>query len=269
MENLLYIIALYFALGAFAGFTSGLLGIGGGAVIVPGLAYIFALQGFPQAYLMHYAIGTSLAIIVIATLRGLFAYHRTDMVFWPIFKRMLAGLIIGAILGSIVGHFMHSHALEIIFGVFVLVIAAKMLLYQPKSGETRIPGKVGLGAFGLFTGVQSGLLGLGGGTFTIPFLQHFGVDKHTTQMNALACSLVTAVFGAITMMITGNQMGVHPWGAIGYIYWPAWFATAAGTLLTVPLGSRLAYHAPVLLLRRLFVIFLLSVAIHLFWSALH
>ena len=49
----------YLLLGAVAGFFAGLLGIGGGGIMVPVLAMMFAAQGFPDAHLMHLALGTS------------------------------------------------------------------------------------------------------------------------------------------------------------------------------------------------------------------
>ncbi len=267
MENYFVVVLLYIFLGMFAGFSSGLLGIGGGAIIVPGLIMIFQFQHFPEANLVHIAAGTSLAVIVVATLRGLLSYYRPEIRFFEIYKLLIPGLVIGVIGGAILAHYLKAEVLQIIFGVFVVGMALKMLMYHGSSKTYPLPGFLGMNAFALFTGAQSGLLGLGGGTFTIPFLTYCGVDKHSTQMNALAVSLTTAFFGTATVMITGSHVAHLPIGSVGYVYWPAWLAIALGALITVPLGTRLAYRAPVVLLRRLFASFLLIVAVHLFWTA--
>lgn len=268
LHNLVFIVFCYLLLGAFSGFFSGLLGVGSGIIVVPFLAYFFEKLNFPAENIMHLAISTSLAIIFIATLRGLFAYYQPEIKFWPLFRKFLPSLMIGSILGAILGHYLHSRSLEIIFGFFMLLMAIKLFFENDKGNGDKLPGNLGLSSFGVFTGLQSGLLGLGGAVFMVPFLMHYGVNKHVVRMNALACGALTSLVGTMAMMIIGAQVSGLPAGSLGYVYTPAWFFCSIGTLMTVPLGSRLAYHAPVVLLRRIFVIFLLIIAARLLWVAL-
>lgn len=268
LHNFIFVLFCYLLLGIFSGFFSGLLGVGSGIIVVPFLAYFFAKIDFPAANVMHLAISTSLAIIFTATLRGLFAYYQPGIKFWPLFQRFLPSLIIGSIGGAILGHYLHSRSLEIIFGFFVLLMAIKMLFETDEAKTQKLPGNLVLSSFGIFTGLQSGLLGLGGAVFMVPFLMHFGVNKHVVRMNALACGVLTSLVGTIAMIIIGAQVSDLPPWSIGYVYAPAWVMCSIGTLVTVPYGSRLAYHAPVVLLRRIFVVFLLMIAARLLWVAL-
>lgn len=268
LHNVIFVLCCYLLLGAFSGFFSGLLGVGSGIIVVPFLAYFFQKLNFPAESIMHLAISTSLAIIFTATLRGVFAYYQLEIKFWPLFRKFFPSLMIGSILGAILGHYLHSRVLEIIFGFFMLAMAIKLFFEKDKTVTRKLPGNLGLSVFGMFTGLQSGLLGLGGAMFMVPFLTHFGVNKHVLRMNALACGVVTSFVGTVAMMIIGTQVSGLPAGSLGYVYAPAWLVCSIGTLMTVPFGSRLAYHAPVVLLRQIFVVFLLIIAARLLWVAL-
>src|SRR3989339_321690 len=168
LHNVIFVLCCYLLLGAFSGFFSGLLGVGSGIIVVPFLAYFFAKLHFPAENIMHLAIGTSLAIIFTATLRGVFAYYQTGMKFWSLFQKFLPSLIMGSILGAILGHYLHSRSLEIIFGFFMLAMAVKLFFENDKATGRKLPGNLGLSSFGMFTGLQSGLLGLGGAVFMVP-----------------------------------------------------------------------------------------------------
>src|SRR3990167_1986517 len=108
-EHMLMLLFLYFLLGIITGLMSGVLGISGGLVVVPGLAWLFNYANLPPNYIMHFAVGTSLAAMIITTLRAIFAHRHYHIEFWPIFRRLIPGVVLGVVAGVIMGHYLHSH----------------------------------------------------------------------------------------------------------------------------------------------------------------
>lgn len=263
MSEFLIFLPIYFFLGVFAGTMSGLLGIGGGLVVVPGLAYLFEAQHMPAETLMHMAISTSLAVMIITTSRSLRSHLKRHIPFWAIYKQLMPGIIVGATGGAVLAHFLRSNTLGVIFGIVVLLVAVKMLFEGKRPDGHRLPGRIGMASAGVVIGAKSGLLGLGGGTLTIPFLNYCNVSMRKAIVVSSATSLTVAITGSISYAIAG--MGIVPmkhW-MIGYIYWPAWIVVALGSVLFAPLGVYWSHKLPVLILKRIFAVFLLLVGVHM------
>jgi len=163
--SLTLVIMLLLLLGMLAGSLSGLLGIGGGLIVVPGLVEIYQLQGMPAHVIMHMAIGTSLAIMILTTLASLIAHLRRGAYVWPVFIKLLPGILIGTIAGALTAHLLHTDVLKILFGLFVLTVAIHMLSGKRPKPQHHLPGPVGMTVMGLLIGGKSGLLGVGGGCF--------------------------------------------------------------------------------------------------------
>ena len=217
IESFALIIFLYFILGAFAGTLSGLLGIGGGVVIVPGLAYLFSLQPFPQGLIMHMAAGTSLAVIAMGTLRALYAHRRYKVKFFGIYRRLVPGIVVGVVLGVWLAHCLDGRVIRIIFGVFLTLIALRMFFVKKISIHRQLPGKVGMTSVGFLIGGKSGLLGIGGGAITTPFLTYCNVSMREAVMVAIAVSLTVSTVGAVMVGIVGSfSQGLPAWST-GYI----------------------------------------------------
>lgn len=258
------LIIEYVVLGAFAGLLSGLLGIGGGLVVVPGLAFIFAQQHLADANIMQLAAGTSLAVMIFTTGRGLLAHRRWKVDFWSIYKGMLLFVIIGTVCGVLLAHVLHSDVLRIILGVVVFVIVAKLLFWQrPESAEPSLPSRRVSATAATFIGSLSGLLGIGGGTLMTPFLLYFSVPLRQAMVVAIATSLTVALVGSVSFMLAGMHVANLPAHTLGYVYWPAWIGVAVGSLLCAPIGVKLAHRLPTALLTKIFAFFLLLVGIHL------
>jgi len=222
---------IYFVVGIIAGILAGTLGIGSGVFVVPALAFVFAHEHFYPATVMHVAAGTSLATIAVTTSRALFGHLRHNISFWLIYKKMLPGVIIGTIGGAIFAHYLHSRTLSIIFGVIVFLLGIKMFFPAPAPGQRQLPGIVGCSSASLAIGLKSGLLGLGGGAVSTPFLTHFGVPIRQAVVVATAVSLTVSVVGTISFILTGMYAeGLPPWST-GYVYWPAWLGVIAGSLI--------------------------------------
>jgi len=258
------LIILYFVLGAFAGTMSGLLGIGGGVVVVPGLAFLFRLQHFPTQLIMHLAAGTSLAVMIGTTLRALYAHRRHKTKFWYIYRRLMPAIVIGVIFGAILAHYLNSRVIAIIFAFFILIIGIHLLFGKKVSPHRNLPGPLGMWGAGLVIGGKSGLLGVGGGSVMVPFLLYCNVELRTAMVVSIATSLTVSIVGTIAVGMTGMHATGLPPFSTGYIYWPAWIAVVLGSILFAPLGAALSYRIPVLMLRRIFAVFLLLVSLHLF-----
>lgn len=244
------VILMYFSLGALVGIIAGTLGIGGGLIIVPALIWIFQYQNFPTTVQMHLAIGTSLAVLLVTTLRAILAHRKHRIEFWNIFKPLLPGVIVGVLGGSFLGRYMHSRVIAIVFGIVVIIIAVPMLFTAQINPKRHLPGSFGMGCAGLSIGVLSGLLGLAGGTFSISFLTYCNVPMRQSILVSIAIAFTISIFGTLSMILTGlSDTGLPPLST-GYVYWPAWLCLVVGSLLFVPMGVAISYRLPVHILKK-------------------
>lgn len=246
----------YLLVGAIAGILAGMLGVGGGLVIVPVLVYLFNLQGFDSSVIMHLAIGTSLATIVLTSLSSIHAHHQRGAVLWSLVGRLTPGIIAGAWLGATVAHLLPSATLRTIFGVFELVVATQMALEFTTSPHQHLPGRLGTGIAGVVIGTVSSIIGIGGGTLTVPFLTWCNVEMRRAVATSAACGLPIALAGAIAYMVTGWDHDALPPASSGYLHWPAFWGIAVTSMLFATFGARLAHSLPVRTLRRFFALLL-------------
>ena len=109
-------------LGLLAGVISGLFGVGGAVVIIPGLVLIAKL---PQ----HTAHGTSLAALLLPVgVLGVLVYSKRQQVNWGYAAVVAVGLLIGAYFGARLAGSISDVTLRKAFGGFLLLISAKLLL---------------------------------------------------------------------------------------------------------------------------------------------
>lgn len=259
---------LYAALGMVAGSLAGLMGIGGGLVIVPGLLFLFHLQGFDASFLSHVAIGSSLAIIVPTAISSLWAHHKRHAVDWPVVVKLTPGLMTGALAGAWLASRFSTDLLKIVFGLFLMLVAMQML-----TGIAPRPGRAQNQAAGIFfpagalIGAVSGLVGIGGGTMTVPFLVWRGKTLPLSVATSAACGLPIAMAGTLGFMLMGANLG--PGYSSGFVYWPAVAIVGLFAVLTAPFGARLAHSLPVSLLKKGFALILLAVGLRLLLVIVH
>jgi uncharacterized membrane protein YfcA len=246
----------YGGLGAFAGVLAGLFGVGGGLVIVPVLAWLFLGAGMNPVVIMHLAIGTSLATIVFTSISSVYAHHRRGAVQWYAFTQLSPGIVLGAWLGAVIADSLPSTNLRLIFGVFELLVAAQMGFGLKVSPHRTLPGRPGMALAGGVIGTVSAIVGIGGGTMTVPFLQWCNVEMRKAVATSAACGLPIAVAGALGFVVSGwNEVGLPPMSS-GYLYWPALGGIVVASMLFAPLGARLAHALPAAQLKRWFALFL-------------
>lgn len=246
----------YAALGGFAGVLAGLFGVGGGLVIVPVLALLFAHAGIAPGAIMHLAIGTSLATIVFTSLSSIYAHHRRGAVQWPLVAQLAPGILLGAGVGAALAELMPSTGLQVVFGVFELLVALQMGLNLRVSSHRDLPRQPGMSLAGGVIGSMSAIVGIGGGTMTVPFLQWCNVPMRQAVATSAACGLPIALAGATGYLISGWGDARLPAMSSGYLYWPAFAGIVAASVLFAPLGARLAHTLPAFQLKRFFALFL-------------
>jgi uncharacterized membrane protein YfcA len=264
MELLAYLLT-----GAIAGLMAGLLGVGGGLVIVPALAWLFATQGFAGATLMHFAVGTSLAVIVPTALSSLIAHHRRGSVHWTIVKQLTPSIVLGALAGAALARYLSSNGLAVFFGLFEIAVAVQLFIGAQPAGHRALPGRPGMGVAGSVIGLVSALLGIGGGTLTTPFLLWNGIDIRRAVGTSATCGLPVALAGAAGFAIAGLDTPVQPGLNTGFIVWPAMAAITLASVLLAPTGAALAHRLPRRVLQRVFAVFLLLVGARMLWSSLY
>ncbi|HKK14819.1 MAG TPA: sulfite exporter TauE/SafE family protein [Gammaproteobacteria bacterium] len=257
-------ILILLGMGGLAGMLAGLLGIGGGIIIVPVLALVFAHQGVAPEAIMHVAIGTSLATIVVTSLSSIRAHQRRGAIDWRVFRVITPGIIVGGVLGAAIAKQLAGDTLRLAFASFMLLVAAQMALGRTPPAHRRLPGTAGIGLAGALIGTVSTLMGVGGGSMSVPFLTWCNVPVRAAVGTSAAIGLPIAVTGALSYVVSGWH-GAHlpPW-SVGFVNLPAFTGIVVASTLFAPAGAALAHRIPPLLLKRLFAAFLLVLGIRMF-----
>lgn len=254
MEFLPYIAFIF--MGILAGILAGLLGISGGVITVPCLALFFHLMSFPQAYVMHLAIGTSLAAMVFSGLGAAWSHHIKKAVIWDIVWAMFPGIIIGSIIGSLIAHVLSSVILAIFFGFFAILLGIyfyrKRFIAKQKEKKINKSRSLWLG-FGI-SGLAN-ILGIGGGVMTVPILVAHNYPEKKAVGTSAAIGLLISFLGALAYLYFGMKEIQIEYG-IGYLYLPAFIVIGIVSFFCAPLGTKWAHGLPVQTIRRIFGVFL-------------
>lgn len=247
---------LFFAIGSLTGFLSGLLGISGGFLTVPLLFFTFTYLGLDPQHLMQLAIGTSLAAMVFNTFISVCFHQRQKTIEWPIVKRMLPFLLVGSILGSLTGHLLPTTLLRITFGLSACLFGSYLYLHAAPPIVPQLECKrPTFYVLSLLIGSVSTILGIGGGTLTVPFFLSLNIPMHRTVATSAATGFCVTFIGAIGYFLMGFHDHLYP-HTLGDIYLPAFFNVAIGACLLAPLGAKLTYSLRSLHLKRIFSLFL-------------
>ena len=260
-----WFLLAYASLGLVAGLLAGLLGIGGGLVIVPALIWLFTLQGFDHAVLAHMAIGSSLATIIPTALSSMWAHHKKQAVDWAVSRSMAPGLLVGAFAGAMLADQLSTGWLTAVFGCFLLVVGLQMAWGRlPEVGrEHQLSNELARFAGGAI-GLVSGVVGIGGGTMTVPFLVWRGKQLPQSVATSAACGLPIALGGMAGFMFFGLRLELEH--ATGYVYWPAVVVIGLISVVAAPRGAELAHAMPVQTLKKLFALLLFLVGAKLILS---
>lgn len=257
---------LYFIVGVVAGGFSGLMGIGGGLIVVPALYLIFEQQGFNQDVIIKLAAGSCLAGMIATTGVSLRAHMNRGADVWPMFSRLAPGILVGIVIGGVLVRFLSGHVINEIFAVFVVIIAIRMFFPTDLEKSHKVPSNWVISLAGVGIGTFSGLLGLGGGVLTIPFLTHCRLEIRHILGVSLACGLMISIFGTVSFMIAGDNLAELPNKSIGYVYWPAALGIALGSPVLTSAAADLTTRLPARVLQLMFGCLLIVIAAKLFFS---
>ncbi len=248
---------LFFAIGSLSGFLSGLLGISGGFLTVPLLFLLFSHLHLAPEHLMQLSIGTSLAAMIFNTFISAFVHSKQKKVEWSIVKKMAPTLFLGSIAGALVGHLLPTPILKMVFGFCACVFGVYIYMYATHPPSTKIkcsPSHLYYLGFGV--GALSNILGIGGGTITVPFFLNFSLSMHRSIATSAVTGFMVTFMGALGYLSFGLHQTLYP-QTLGYIYLPAFFTLAPGACLLAPLGAKLTYSLKGFYLKRLFSCFLI------------
>ena len=265
MPELDVIIALLL-LGSIVGFTAGLLGIGGGAMLVPSLTAIFLHQGVPLDNLIHLALGTSMASIIFTSISSLRAHHARECVEWPIVRQMIIGILIGSFSATFIATLMSSLFLAIFFSAFMAYASLHMFLGQKaiqpmaSSREFFIVG-TGIGAL-------SSLVSIGGASLTVPYLVRCQIDIKKAIGTSAAIGLPISLAGTLGYTINGLWHTSNDNFTFGFVYWPGAILISMAGSIFAPIGVSIAHRLPVQRLKKIFGVFLILLSIKMLISVI-
>jgi uncharacterized protein len=265
-EKQMVVWLTYIGLGVVAGLLAGLLGVGGGIVIVPMLVFTFAAQHLPTEHIQHLALGTSLATIVFTSIASLRAHHAREGVNWAVVRRITPGILCGTLAGSVVAARLSGNFLKGFFAVFTFFVAWQMLLDARPHSTRQLPGRGGLFGVGGVIGSISSLVGIGGGSMSVPFLIWCNLPARTAIGTSAAIGFPIALSGGIGYLLNGMGVAGLPPYSVGYIYLPALVGIAVTSYLTAPLGARLAHNLPVSQLKKGFAVLLIATGVKMLYG---
>ncbi len=252
--------ATYIVAGAFVGILAGMLGIGGGMTLVPILAALFAAQAFSPDYIVHLSLGTAMASIVFTSASGVREHHRLGGVDLHIVKRMSPGLVLGSLLSTLAAGWIPQSQLALAFSVIVYAGATQMILNRKPAAARPLPGMPVLFLLGTVIGIICGLVSAGGAFLTVPFMLWCGVPLTTAIGTAAAMGIPVAMVGSAGYIISGWQVPGLPPDSLGFVSLVALAGLVTGSIMTAPVGARLAHRLPVVTLKRIFALLLYILA---------
>jgi uncharacterized protein len=257
------------AAGLAAGVIAGLLGVGGGVVIVPVLSAALTLMGTPESIVMQVAVGTSLASIIPTAISSNRAHYSRGAVDIDLLKSWAPAVAAGVLIGSAVAASVKGPVLSAVFGVVALGVAAHMtfvpetlrLSDHPPQGWIKNAVCVAIGAF-------SSMMGIGGGSLTVPTLTLCNYPIRRAVGTSSAMGLVIAVPGAIGFIVGGWGVPDRPDFSLGFVNLLGFALIVPASMWTAPFGAKLAHSIPPRVLRRAFAAFLAVTSVKMLYTAL-
>ncbi len=257
------------ATGAISGVFAGLLGIGGGAIIVPAFAYVLQWLGYDSEVVQHVAVGTSLAIIIPTGLASARAHYKRGAVDVEILKLWAPVIFVSTLIGGLMAGLYTGDVLRIIFGVMALFIAANIVLpFQQRLIGHLHSSPTTHRIFAAIVGYISALMGVGGGSLSVPTIAAFGATMHRAVGTGAAIGVFIAISGTIGFVISGWNAQNLPPLSLGYVNLIALVQIGGLSVLTAPLGAALAHRLQQRTLKLVFAAFLVFVGLNMIWKAL-
>ncbi|AWI76660.1 hypothetical protein CEW83_16760 [Parazoarcus communis] len=255
--------------GVVAGILAGLLGVGGGIVIVPVLYHLFTLLGIDESVRMHVAVGTSLATIIPTSIMSARAHRRRGSLNPELLRKLIPPVVVGVLIGSVASGYFSGQVLTSIFATVALLVALNMAFKRDgfALGEG-LPGPLGTSMIGVTIGGLSTLMGIGGGTLSVPTLNAFRTPMHVAVGTGAALGMIISLPGAIGFLINGMGVPNLPPATVGYVNLLGMALIVPATMVTTSWGARLAHAIDARRLRQVFAAFLALTSLRMFYGLL-
>ncbi|MBD8064061.1 sulfite exporter TauE/SafE family protein [Devosia sp. PTR5] len=257
------------ATGVVSGIAAGLLGIGGGAIIVPALSNALLLLGYDADVVQHVAVGSSLAIIIPTGVMSARSHFKRNSMDWEVLKLWAPSIVAGTFIGGLMAGWFSGDVLRIVFAVMAFVIAANIVF----AFQTRLMGhlkgsKATHRASGFVVGYISSLMGIGGGSLTVPTLVAFGETMHKAVGTSAGIGVAIAISGSLGLIISGWGVEGLPPLSLGYVNLVALVLVGALAAVFAPAGAALAHRMDQKTLKYVFAVFLVLVGLNMLWKVL-
>lgn len=257
----------YLGIGAFVGFFAGMLGIGGGAIMVPLLAILFERQGLPREHLLHLSVGTAMATILFTSMSSVRAHAARGALRWDIARAMVPGVLAGGLIGSGIAGAIPVKWFAALFSLVVYAASVNILIDRSPRASRELPGAAGMFGAGFTISAVSAFAAIGGAFMTIPFLLYCNVAVLQAIGTAAIVGFPIALAGSAGFVATGMGQQGLPAYSIGYVYLPALAGLVLAGVLTAPLGAAAAHRLPARWLRRIFALLMFALATRMLLSA--
>ena len=247
--------------GVVAGLLAGLFGIGGGAVVVPVLYQVLTFLDVPDSVRMHVSVGTSIAIIIPTGIRSFIAHRRRGAVDMAVLRGWVVWVPLGVIAATVIAAVISGAALRGIFAVIALAVAVRLIANRDSwlLGDT-LPGNPARAVVGVFIGLLSALMGIGGGVFNNTFMTLYGRPIHQAVATSAGVGVLISIPGIVGYMWAGwGDPGLPPY-SLGFVNLPAMLLIIPTSVLAAPFGVRLAHRLSRRQLEIAFGFFLLVVS---------
>ena len=244
----------YAAVGAAVGFFAGMLGIGGGAIMVPLLVMMFEAQGMPKSQILHLAVGTGMATILFTSVASVRAHAARGAIRWDIAMNVTPGILLGGLVGSAIASFIPPLVFAAVFTAVIYIAATLLLLDRKPRPSREAPGFPGMSAFGFAVSAVSAFSAIGGAFMTVPFMLWCNVPLLSAIGTAAAIGFPIALSGTVGFIATGLREPALPAYSLGFVYLPAMAGIVVASMLTAPVGAATAHRLPTAWLKRIFAI---------------
>jgi len=256
-------------LGLVVGFFAGLLGIGGGAIMVPALTAYFLWQNIDANVAVHMALATSMSCIIFTALLSIHTHQKHQAIIWSITAKMTPAVLLGSALATYWVIQINSKTIAMIFMLLMFLVAIQMAFnFKPKPVAPKRIKTIELIPAGFIIGCISAMIAIGGGSLTVPYLNWHQVNIKKAIATAASIGLPIAVAGSVMFMAQEKKQLIQSAHTIGYIYWPATLSIILGSLFTTKLGANLTHRLPIRLLKKIFAILVALLAIRMY-STIH
>ncbi len=255
---------LYLLLGTFSGYLAGLFGIGGGIIIIPVFFYIFrSFVGVPEEALAHTVLGSSLGVIVFSSLASAYSHHKKKAVIWDLIKVIAPSICLGSALGALTASYITSSTLQGLVAIFLIAVSIQMAFQFPPPLQNPKTSFVGPIIVGSGIGWLSGIFGIGGGVFSVPYFYHRGLQMTQAIGSSAACGIPIAISGSISYMFVGSSLSYLPEYSIGYVYLPGAIVVGLASALSASVGVKAAHRIKQKKLRKAFALLLMLMGLNL------